>query len=188
MLNLPYHRLSTHHKGVRVRHLDKIRHPLDPGVFDTHLAIVRARQALRQNGVDRTGSGNNPEGEIHRSQRTRHTAFASPQLLPCGAVQPLVTRHITPLIHDLAPLVRRRQHHHASQPGNAVIGQVVADQNPPQRVGDKMYCLHRLPVTARDTLLYRHHRQTINGFLPGRVADIHHAITAGGQRFLQIIH
>lgn len=196
-LYLLNHLPITHHERVRHRQDQMILHAVDFGSFHGDLAVIGAGQHGGKEEVDGVAAGDDAQGEIHRAELVGDAIGAGAHLAAGGAVEPLERGPVAQAVHHFAALVGRAEHDGATQSIDAVLAQVLAQQDAPHGMGDEMdgagcgafcqcfgqgFCGESLDVFFGGGIALVHHR--VASVLQG-VCHFLHGVGSAGQTMEQ---
>ena len=114
-----------------------------------------------------------PQFKIRGAEAQRHTVFALSKLLAGRAIEPVEAGHVAEFVHGGTALVRRPEHHDATELRDVVVTEELPDQNAAERVCDKM---NRIHVASRAALVEpftdSQRREFFDNKVAGWVVDI----------------
>jgi len=130
--------LIAHHQGMGHGQDQMFLHAFDPRSFHGDLAVVGTGDHQAVDPVDGTVSGNDAEFEVDGAEGVGWIERAGAELLAGGAIDGVEQAPILEVIDHFAALIGRAEHDDAAEVGDPMPGEVEADEDSAEGMGDEM--------------------------------------------------
>src|SRR6267154_3637303 len=166
----------------------EIPHAIGLCAFHGHLAIVGAFQQTREKWIERPITGDDATLEIKRSEAVQNGMGTRSKLEGAGAKNSSGERTGFEMVNEIAAVVWRRNHHHASEVLNGVVGEILPENDAAQRMSHKMDSRRRIGDGLPKLAIKVNIGQFFNGKTGGRVREINHPVTTRVEEMFEPFH
>ena len=165
---------AVHDERVRSLHDPEVAHPGNLRALDADLPVGRAGEDPPRQRLEAAIAGNDTDLELHRTESIRRAARARADLARRRPEHGMVDGISGEEVRQLASLVRRAEHHDASQPLRppAAVREHRADDDAAQGVGDEVDPPRALNGTDDDPQLQKTAIYDINATLTKTISIV----------------